>query len=115
MESPSTSGDNCGVFNIVSSNNFNLPSDFDDYAEYAEHLNHNPGLNTLYSTARNQCEELARSQIRSLGSLVLKCDDFLPGSQFSDGVYTLQFTTMYAIRKSELLSGENQRFMLGLG
>jgi hypothetical protein len=54
-----------GFFNIVSSKHFNLPIGFDNYAAYAEHLNSDPDLIRLYSTARKQCEEsLPQRQVR---------------------------------------------------
>ena len=100
------------IFNIVSSEFFDLPREFDDYAEYAKHLNQNPVLNILYTTARNQCEVLSRRQAKNEGTLVLKCDDLFPGSQHSEGVYTRQFMTMESFRTSELFSRENHTFTL---
>jgi hypothetical protein len=104
--------ENHNVFNIVSSKYHDHPREFDDYAGYAEHINSNPDLNTLYSTALEQCKESTK-QRSGIGTLVLQCDDFFPGSEHSNGVYTHQFRTITSIKTSELIkAGENQRFVL---
>ena len=51
-----------GVFNIVSSNHFNLPSGFDDYA-VSQHLKCNPDPIRLYFNARKQCNKLGRNAL----------------------------------------------------
>ena len=105
----------------MSSKYHDLPRGFDNYAGYADHINSNPDLNTLYSTALNQCKELGKkTELKELGNqrmgyglILLQCNEFLPGSQLSDGVYTHQFTTLNSLKASELINGgENQRFVL---
>ena len=102
-----------GVFNIVSSEFYDLPRGFGNYAEYAEHLKRNPKLNTIYSAALKQCKELGKQrQGNTFGTLVLQCEESFPGAELSDGVYTHQFRTIQSFRTSELFSGENHTFTL---
>jgi hypothetical protein len=83
--------ENHNVLNIVSSKYHDLPRGFDDYAGCADHINSNPDLNTLYSTALDQCKELGKkTELKELGNqrmgyglILLQCNEFLPGSQLS--------------------------------